>query len=79
MCFSCGKVGYWRNECLLLVVVQIYEGKKLSIFNMSVNSIGVILQNDDICNVISCQQGELGGELDNLFFNEGDFFENDFF
>ena len=44
---------------------------------MSVNSTGVILQNDDTCNVISCQQGELGGESDDLSLNEGDFLEND--
>ena len=76
-CFSCGKVGHWRNECPLLAVAQTHEGKKLSIPNMSVNSTGVILQNDDTCNVISCQQGELGGESDDLSLNEGDFLEND--
>ena len=63
-CLNCGKVGHWRNECPLLAVAQTHEGKKLSIPNMSVNSTGVILQNKDTCNVISCQQGELGGESD---------------
>ncbi|XP_067029241.1 uncharacterized protein [Acropora muricata] len=76
-CFSCGKVGHWRNECPLLAVAHTHEGKKLSIPNMSVNSTGVILQNDDTCNVISCQQGELSGESDDLSLNEGDFLEND--
>ena len=76
-CFSSGKVGHWRNECPLLAVAQTHEGKKLSIPNMSVNSTGLILQNDDTCNVISCQEGESGGELDDLSANEGDFLENE--
>ena len=46
-CFSCGKVGHWRNECPLLAIAQTHEGEKLSIPNMSVNSTGVILHNDD--------------------------------
>ena len=30
-CFSCGKPGYWRNECPLLAVARVQqEGKKLS-------------------------------------------------
>ena len=44
---------------------------------MSVNSTGLILQNEDTCNVISCQEGESGGELDDLSANEGDFLENE--
>ena len=45
---------------------------------MSVNSTGLILQNDDTCNVISCQEGLSGGELDDLISaNEGDFLENE--
>ena len=42
---------------------------------MSVNRTGLILQSDDTCNVISCQEGESGGELDHLSANEGDFLE----
>ena len=29
-CFSCGKPGHWRNECPLLAVAGVQEGKKLS-------------------------------------------------
>ena len=77
-CFRCRKVGHWRNECPLLAVAQTHEGMKLSIPNMSVNSTGLILQNDDTCNVISCQEGVSGGELDDLISaNEGDFLENE--
>ena len=45
--FQLRKVGHWRNECPLLAIAQTHEGKKLSIPNMSVNSTGVILHNDD--------------------------------
>ena len=44
---------------------------------MSVNSTGVILENDDTFNVISCQQGELGRESGDLSINDGDFLENE--
>ena len=51
---------------------------KLSTPNLSVNSTVLILQNDDTCNVISCQEGLSGGELDDLISaNEGDFLENE--
>ena len=49
----------------------------LSVPNLSVNSTGLILQSDDSCNVISCQEGMSGGELDDLISaNKGDFLEN---
>lgn len=73
-CFSCGKLGHWRSECPLMAITQTHEGKKLSITNMSVNSTGLLLQNDDTYSSISRQES---GQLDYLSTNEGDFLEQE--
>ena len=76
-CFSCGKVGHWRNECPLLAIPQTHEGKKLSNLNMNLINTESIFENDDICIDASFQEGESGGEVGEVSDDKGDFLENE--
>ena len=76
-CFSCGKVGHWRNECPLLAVAQTHEGKKLSNLNMNLTNAEFLSQNNDTCSVVGFQEGEPGEEVDNSSFDKGDFIESE--
>ena len=67
ICFSCGKAGHWRSECPLAPKP---DGKKLSGLEMNLSS-------DVMCVVDSRNEGEWGGDAEELF-GKGDFLESEY-